>query len=205
MTRFQIAAAVCVLAGPALAGNPLPPPSDPVIQVLAPAPVYTPAYDWTGGYAGAQLGWGRLSSDSSDVDVSGDGALVGVHLGYRYDFGSFVLGAEYAHDWGDIDATVFDSPASLNAVQRLMVTGGFDAGGSTLYYLGLGIAQADLTQAGTGYDLDGEVIALGVTHRLRPDLSIGVELLHHTFDGDAIDPGMSVDVDAIEARLSFQF
>ncbi|NKB27440.1 MAG: outer membrane beta-barrel protein [Rhodobacteraceae bacterium] len=205
MKCLHLAAATCLMASPVVAGNPAPPPPDPVVEIIAPPPIIAPAYDWTGFYAGAQLGWGRLSSDSSDVDVSGDGAIGGLHVGGRYDFGSFVLGLEYAHDWADIDATVFDSPASLNAVQRLMVTGGFDNGGKSLFYLGLGIAEADLTQAGTGYDLDGEVIALGWAYRHSMNTTFGVELLHHEFDGDVIDPGMTVDVDAVQARVSFQF
>ena len=55
-------------------------------------------FGWTGGYAGATLGYGWLR----DVDyaftppaaASGDDWIIGAHAGYLHQFGNFVVGAE---------------------------------------------------------------------------------------------------------------
>ena len=70
-----------------------------------PAPVYTPAFTWTGFYAGINggYGWGGSTSfsapfPSSSFDTSG--GLVGGTLGYNYQMNQIVFGVE-----GDIDAS----------------------------------------------------------------------------------------------------
>jgi outer membrane immunogenic protein len=68
------------------------------------APVAVAPYNWTGFYVGAQLGWqrnrGHWEGGTPGVtffgpsDYSGDGMVGGVHGGYNWQFGMFVLGAE---------------------------------------------------------------------------------------------------------------
>ncbi len=79
----------------------------------APAPYYPPAavyapppYSWTGLYLGVNGGgaFGGSSWDSSGSrDVSG--WLLGSQLGYNYQFGQAVVGAEGDIDWTDIDGS----------------------------------------------------------------------------------------------------
>jgi outer membrane immunogenic protein len=79
----------------------------------APAPYYPPAavyapppYSWTGLYFGVNGGgaFGGSSWDSSGSrDVSG--WLFGSQLGYNYQFGQAVVGAEGDIDWTDIDGS----------------------------------------------------------------------------------------------------
>jgi outer membrane immunogenic protein len=77
-------------------------------DALVAAPV---AYEWSGFYAGAQLGYGWGHVDSHDSEkLSGfsdwadswksDGVLGGIHVGYNQAFNSIVLGVE-----GDIEAS----------------------------------------------------------------------------------------------------
>lgn len=70
-------------------------------------PVYTPpAWSWTGLYVGINGGYGWGSSDFSAPFATGsfdtDGGLVGGTLGYNWQQGQFVFGAEGDIDWSDI-------------------------------------------------------------------------------------------------------
>jgi outer membrane immunogenic protein len=61
---------------------------------------------WTGLYAGAAGGWGRLSPQSDgSFQVNGDGAVVGGFVGYRYQFGALVLGLEGSANWSGIEGS----------------------------------------------------------------------------------------------------
>jgi outer membrane immunogenic protein len=85
-----------------------------------PTPVYTvppmvppPAPSWTGFYLGIEGGWswGREDfTDNSDVAIPPgraishrpDGGIFGGELGYRYQTGQFVFGAEGTAAWADL-------------------------------------------------------------------------------------------------------
>jgi outer membrane immunogenic protein len=69
----------------------------------APAPAsYAPAFTWTGGYVGANAGygWGKHTKGGSHVMGKPRGALVGVTAGYNQQYGNIVAGVE-----GDIGRT----------------------------------------------------------------------------------------------------
>lgn len=95
-----VLAAFLLAPMPAFAADLAPQPTEPVVPVVT-------AYDWTGFYAGAHIGyaWGSERDDLSrtapvpadSFDVSG--VVGGIHAGYNYQFyNSFVVGLE-----GDID------------------------------------------------------------------------------------------------------
>jgi outer membrane immunogenic protein len=71
-----------------------------------PGPAYNPIYTWTGFYVGINGGggWGRSQWDGVDTfDVSG--GLIGGTVGYNWQFGQAVLGAEGDIDWSGIKGT----------------------------------------------------------------------------------------------------
>lgn len=103
MKRFPLLACVIALTGavatPALAAD------VPAPIYKGPAPVYqAPAFSWTGFYLGINGGYGFGKSNWSSTATSGSidpqGALIGATLGYNWQIGSWVLGAE-----ADADAT----------------------------------------------------------------------------------------------------
>src|SRR5215207_9674359 len=85
--------------------------------VFAAVPVFT----WTGFYVGGNLGWGWRDDDTETVVLTGPGipaGLVGTlnfdngndgnftgggQIGYNYQIGSFVIGAEADIQWIDTD------------------------------------------------------------------------------------------------------
>ncbi len=92
--------ALVAVSGTALAAD-LPSRAEPPVY-LPPPPIFT----WTGVYVGGQIGyeWGREADqefttatglpDGFNMPFKTDGVVGGAHLGYNYQAGFFVLGAE---------------------------------------------------------------------------------------------------------------
>ena len=137
-----------------------PPPQPPPI-----APAMLPAYNWSGFYLGIAggLAYGRSRQINTDPNVVNfglpltntygvGGGLVGGELGYNWQFGNWLIGAEADMSWVDQSGSTNDIPPFNTAVvqttklewlqtDRLRVgslitdhwlvyaTGGFAAGG----------------------------------------------------------------------------
>jgi len=183
--------ALAVVAGPALAGNPVPAAPEPA--PMAPPPVVSMAGgDWTGPYAGLQVGNASVEADGGN---DGDDIIYGLHLGYDYDLGNFVLGGELEYDTGPVDI----GAADVDSVTRLKLRAGYDAG-NTLVYLTAGPARVD-TSLGDG---DGWFAGLGLAYRVTDNWTVGGEYLVHEFD-DIGGTGIDADADTISLRASFRF
>jgi len=191
---YPIVAAVLAgaIGGPALAGSLAEPVVEPVIAP-APAPVAAGA-DWTGGYVGAELGYGDVSAGTAD----GSGAVYGLRAGYDFDFGSWVLGAGIDYDWADIDLGGTDS---LDRVARLKVRAGADLG-RTLVYGTVGGARADANIGGLDLSDNGYLYGIGAEYALNDRWTVGGEVLNHEFDNF---DGSGVDVRATTAAVNVGF
>ena len=92
---FLASVALMALTGAAAAAD-LPPAPAPYYK----APYAAPYYNWTGFYLGVNGGggFGRSSWDSTgSFDLTG--ALAGGTIGYNYQYGRAVIGAEGDIDW----------------------------------------------------------------------------------------------------------
>jgi outer membrane immunogenic protein len=100
MNRVAVACVgLWALAGSAAGAADLPP-------YYQPGPAYNPIYTWTGFYVGINGGggWGSSQWDAvNSFDVSG--GLIGGTVGYNWQFGQAVLGAEGDIDWSNIKGT----------------------------------------------------------------------------------------------------
>ncbi|PWR03476.1 porin family protein [Meridianimarinicoccus roseus] len=196
---------------------------------VAPAPVVTtaPLSRWSGGYAGAQIGYGYADTDTTqDGDVNnngildtaenlpsntlntlrnigedGDGATGGVHAGYLLNSGNFVYGGEADYDFSDIQ---FDRNAGeVNGIGRLKLKGGYDLG-NTLVYATAGAAYADADIAGSGYNDWGWVGGIGAEYLLTDNVSVGAEALYNDF-GEFDNSDTDVSLTTVSARVSYRF
>lgn len=188
---------------------------------------------WTGFYVGGQLGivdsespillsdlveGGALTEleitdagfDLDDAITLGlDGKSFGVHAGYMYDAGSYVLGGEFDYNSLDFDevsitfggTTVTESldDDSDDSIMRLKLRAGYDAG-QFLPYVTAGMARIDSEDEstnGTFYGAGVEVLATG-------NFMIGGEILQHQFD-DAFDTGLDIEATTMSLRASIKF
>jgi opacity protein-like surface antigen len=197
LTRTLIAAlGATVIAAPAFAGSAAPAAMEPMIQ--SPAPVaMSMGRDWTGGYAGLQLGYADGDATLNDgTELGGDGVIGGLTAGYDWDFGNFVLGVGVDADMADIDV---GGGATLERVYRLKARGGYDLGNGLLYATAGGVG-ADID--GVGYDT-GYFIGAGYEHMVTDTISLGGEVLYHEFDNfkDAGD----VEATTFQIRANYRF
>jgi len=205
-------AASALLAGTAFAGNIEPAPMEPMIAP-APAPVFS-SPNWTGFYAGGQLGYGNvdvsgagIDDDDDDedslvnIDNDGDGFIGGLTAGYDYDFGSAVVGAGLDYDWTDID--VSGTGVSIDNIFRAKLRGGYKLGNGLLYATG-GYANADTNVLGNE---DGYFVGAGYEHLVTENISIGGEVLYHEFDGfnNADIADLDAEVTTAQVRATFRF
>ena len=195
MKRFNKIAAITLLSTTALgaaafAGS----LEDPVIAepVAVPAPVFTGG-DWTGFYGGLNLGYADVDGDG---DADGDDMTYGVHLGYDYDFGKYVLGAELEYDKFDVD---LNGAAEVDDVARLKLRAGYDLG-QTLVYVTAGSAFLG-TDIG---DDTGQFAGVGAAYKITDQFTIGGELLGHRFD-DIGGTGVDADATTLNLRASMRF
>ena len=206
-----------LLAVPAVAGG-LSDYSAPVVAApMAPAEPLSYGRDWTGGYVGAQIGYGGLDLDGdligdndddvelgdiTDLNFEGNGPTFGLRSGYDYDFGSVVAGGFLQYDGANID--IDDTDSSINRLGRAGVRLGYDAG-NTLPYVAAGYAHAETDDYG---DSDGWFAGAGVETFVTDNVTVGGEVFYHRFedfDGDLGNAGVNFDADATTVGINVNY
>ncbi len=199
-TALYALAASGVIAGPAFAGS----LAEPAVTAPppAPAPVVATGGDWGGFYGGLQLGYADITGENGLAGISGDGMFYGIHAGYNWDFGQWVIGGELDYDNFDIDllTTAPAVAATVDNVARLKLKAGYDLG-RTLVYGTAGIARLDSTAG----DDDGAFYGLGVSYQINNNFILGGELLRHDFSDIGGAAGVDAEADTISVRASFRF
>jgi opacity protein-like surface antigen len=145
--RLALALLASAAAAPALAGGFAEPVATPVVAPVAVTPVVVaPSGEWTGGYVGAQLGFGDFTDNDVEPTLEGNGATFGLNAGYNRDFGRFVLGGEVQFDGTGIEADneLEDVTEEVDSVFRAGVRAGYDAGRFLPYVTG-GYASASVS------------------------------------------------------------
>ncbi|SIT77963.1 outer membrane protein [Pontibaca methylaminivorans] len=200
--RYAAAIPALLLAAPAFAGN----LEEPVVEPIIAQPVQVqPISDWTGFYLGAQAGYG--TSDIDNVDVEPDGALGGVHAGYLYDLGQWVVGGELDYDWANMKESVGGDEAKIDNIARAKALVGYDLGDGLLYgTVGAFRAETSVSGAVSADDTDnGWLAGIGYKHKFTENWIGGVEALYHSgVDFLGID-GLDTDITTITARISYKF
>lgn len=194
MKNIALASAFAALAAPAFAGNVAPPVMETV--VTAPPPYQAPqTYDWTGAYAGVQLGYGKLDVSGGPADDQ-DGVIGGVHAGYDFDFGTYVLGASGSYNLADTNV----NGAYL---ANLKARAGYKMGMGLLYATGgIGFASAEI--GGVDRSDTGWIAGVGYDHMLTQNVSVGGEVLYGEFN-DFDGSGKDISGTTVQAKLAYRF
>ena len=196
--KFALATTTATLmAGTAMAGGYTPPVVEPT-PVIAAAPIVVDN-DWTGFYAGAQLGFGsaELKDETTTPPASYDEDLTsyGLHVGYNHDFGQFVLGGEL--DFNKIDVDNVDDKADLT---RLRLRAGYDMG-RFMPYVTLGAAKI----SADGISETDPTYGIGADFMATDRIVIGGEYTYQKWkDVDGVD-GVDLDASMFQLRASYRF
>lgn len=197
MKRLTLLAAglSTMIAGPALAGGLAEPAPGPV--TIAPAPVAATG-TWTGFSVGGQLGYGDVST-SGAAALDGDDLLYGLRAYYDYDFGDFIVGGGLQYDATDLD---IGGVTTLDSVTRLGLRAGVDLGQNWIYGTA-GYAQARTSNPVVG-DSDGWFAGVGYEVFVVDNITVGAELLYHSFD-DFDLPGLEAEATTAALSVNFRF
>ena len=162
---------------------------EPVVStpMAPPAPA---RFNWTGGYAGAGLGYGRMSfsgdngNDGDDVTAMdndngfGDrsSAAGGLFAGYRQDLGNFVVGGEAIISPATFGTLTLpgESGDEIKGGAALLFTAGvpITADARTLAYAGVGPAMLRTSGDNGSENSFGGTGAIGIDHMLTDSIML---------------------------------
>lgn len=196
MNRFALvlaSASTLALAGPALAGNLAPAPTEAPVAV-APV-VQTSGADWTGFYGGlsAGYGWGDDAADDADD------ATYGVFGGYTQDLGDWVIGGELEFAKSDLD----NGSAAIDDMTRLKLRAGYDLGKVVVYGIA-GANYANATIGGVDYSDTGISYGVGADYALSDAVVAGFEVLQNDFS-EFDDSGSDLSATTVSAKIGYRF
>lgn len=214
LTHFAAASfAVAMTTTTALAGGPAPAPVAPPVT----APVAPAVYDWSGPYAGVTLSFnkGNFGNDGifpGDGEGELDGGAAGIVLGYDFQNGNWVFGAELNVSGSRIDGVeecsnpAFDCGVEVERYGSLRGRLGYLAAPRTLLYGTAGFAAADVygyTDGPAGENgetnrLNGAVYGIGFEQMISNRFSIRGAVLRHDFNESDFNTDIlyqDVDVD----------
>ena len=163
---------------------------------MAPAPMYAPAFTWGGLYVGVNGGFGYSHLNNSAF-ANQSGGLVGATVGYNWQMGQIVFGAEGDFDYGFLRATNTFANGSTNyrtnwitterlrlgyAVDRALfyVTGGY-AGASTQASFN-GVSGGLNFTGNQNYWRNGAAIGGGIEYAFTNNISAKAEYLYVGMD-----------------------
>jgi outer membrane immunogenic protein len=184
-------------------------PQEPT--VMAPAPMMQ-TYDWTGGYVGLGLTYGRAthSADATAPDVggfpvndywpNGSGWGISGFGGYNWHDGNLVYGVEghvSAHRMrGEANVGGADIETDIRSMASIRGRLGV-AQDRTLFFVTAGPAIANVRHNAVGIDSEsntvtGLVIGAGIEHAMAGGWNIRGDIEHHRFrskDFNTVAPG----------------
>lgn len=196
--------------------------------VFQPEPIatYAPAFSWTGFYVGANVGygWGTVNPALvGDPSYSMGSFGGGIHAGYNFDVGGFVLGAEADFNFTDmsyaepiaISSTSFrlENYGSIRArvglpMDRFMpyITGGLAYGTGSFNTTILAISETE-RQTHTGW-----TIGAGAEYAATDNVILRAEYLYtdlgmRNYVSTTFPPGINVKANfgTIRTGVSFKF
>lgn len=151
---------VVLLASTGFVGQALA--ADLIVSSPEPVAVSKDVFDWSGFYAGGQVGWATATFTSEsepathqldDFDpMEGSGWIAGLSAGFNHQLDNgFVLGIEGEVNWTDLSAEIVTSDpewhANLDWYAALSAKAGV-AAGKALFYGKAGVAVAGVTLSG---------------------------------------------------------
>jgi len=190
------------------------------------------AQDWSGLYIGGHIGsadreteWVDVDGDWVDegdvaTDDSSDSVAIGAHVGYNWQFGNWVIGAQGGFTYSDLSQTevIFGDVAvdnSLSFMADARINAGYSFG-AYLPYITVGAAYSDLEHSwaeegdtsDSWADFGNEtalVYGAGLEYAFSETWSAGVEYLVYDFDSEAsVNPdGYAMDVETDTSVVQF--
>ena len=224
MRRFALALSAACLAAPAFAAD-LPSRYAPQVPYYPP-----PIFTFNGLYAGinGQLGFGSVSTSGGNAAFGGPfGGLGGATLGYNYQSGNLLVGAEADIGFGTISSPsnfgyALNSGVAIHGLGTARARVGYVMDRALVYVTGgYAGAQMDGSVADFGrmpayvlnesHYLNGFAVGAGVEYALTTRSSVKGEYLFTDFGSQGYFPGTrdavsaSTHINLVRAGLNYHF
>lgn len=185
------------------------------VTIMAPAA----AQDWTGFYAGGQIGYISYEDETSTNAppiasgtkfYDGSGSQFGIFAGYTQDMGTWVLGGEVALNLSSVDLDFIGPGGPLSSARKIKKTAeiklrtGYDAGEFQPYAI-LGYAWQEFETTSGDQDFDGISYGAGIDYKLPSGLVAGAEVLWYDLENGISASVLETDSMAVNLRLSYRF
>ncbi len=227
MTRLRLLASTFALVAGATSVRAADLPSR-----YAPAPYYdaAPIFTWGGVYAGinGQLGVGNFTQGGNQVFGSALGGLGGATLGYNYQQGQLLVGAEADAEFGSISGNgnfgrATNSSGVMNGLGTIRARVGYIFNQRLLIYATGGYAGTMLNGKisdyafspnyvlNEGHYLNGYAVGAGVEYALTTKISVKGEYLftgfgsHQYFSGTRDSVASGANISLLRAGLNYHF
>lgn len=171
----------------------------PAPVMMAPAP--QPQYDWTGFFAGVQVGFSDTvtSFAGGAFELDSDARHFGLQGGYLHDLGNIVVGGVLSYERVDVSDVPFDDNPSRLALMGLV---GYDAG-RFLPYATLGVTRFDLPDFDTTEN--GTAVGIGMMFAVTDRVMANVEYTHTQYDDYLSDIFFDNELTADTVRLGVNY
>jgi outer membrane immunogenic protein len=165
-----------------------------VVSVFATPTLVSAGEDWTGFYAGANLGYSDAKIATGGSSASDSAGGYGLHAGYNHTLASdWVIGGELSYGTAEF---TFGGVSFKTDTTRLKFKAGKDIGVGLLYGV-LGYARVDDSFSTE----DGITYGIGAAYKATDNIVLSAELLRDSLDVS----GVSVDITSMTLGLSYQF
>lgn len=166
-------------------------------------PTVAAAQDWTGAYGGLSFASGNGTFETvGPVSFPMDGNVKGAFVGYAFQTGNLVYGAELAYQSSD---TTIDAPLFIGNNRLIDVKGRIGYATERALFFGVvgytssNFYHGTVNQSSSG---SGAAFGLGVDYLLNDRLFVGAEYLHRSMHHDAT--GILLDIDTEVSTLSIR-
>lgn len=169
------------------------------------------AGEWTGWYAGAQLGYSYgefdLDSVTSPDSFDTDGVVGGVTGGYMRDYGLWVAGVELQYDFADLSYSEESGSGSFDGIARVKARFGRDFGRG-LGYVSAGVVYTNFDGedglTDLSFDDPGYSVGVGYDYQVTENWVVGGEYQFHQFN-DFGEDGNDVSFNTLHVRALYRF
>lgn len=206
LKQALVGVAFAALSAPAFAGG-----LAPVVEEAVVVPVVTPApsTDWSGFYVGLRAGTADFETEvplslSRSLSYPTDGSFYGGMIGYRHDFGRFVVGGELRYsDISDISGSSLPPGFTNDSMTTAVLQLGYDMG-RVLPFVSVGGARLATSFGGSSETGNGTVYGAGVDFMATSRLMFGVDFNRFEFE-DYGSFGADITGTSIAIRAAFKF
>ena len=168
-------------SAPAFAGGPGPAIVEPApVIAVPPAPALT---DWSGVYGGLSYGKTSGNIDNGGAVDFDDGSAPGLFLGYNFQNGPFVYGAELAYSKAQDTVLQGGTGDGLGSMAEIFGRAGY-AAGKALFYGKVGYSMAKYDDGTTSTDFDGVAYGLGVDYLVTDNVFLGADYTRRDLSSD---------------------